>query len=265
VLRTRLVTALVALPLLAAAILHPYHPVFAGLVVAACATAAYEFFVMALPGRRGARAVGLCLVMLVAAGVAARRPDFWGPALAGAVIIGMIFCLFDADEMTPAVTRAAFLVLGVVYAGFLLSHFVPLKRLPGGPQWVIFTVVVVMASDSGGYFIGRVLGRHRLVPRISPNKTVEGAAGSLVVALLVASLARVTFFPVLTWREIGGLGVTFSVLGQLGDLTESMFKRAFGAKDSGWIIPGHGGMLDRVDSLVFPAVVAYYYAALAHG
>jgi phosphatidate cytidylyltransferase len=130
---------------------------------------------------------------------------------------------------------------------------------------VIFTVVVVMASDTGGYFIGRVLGRHRLVPRISPNKTVEGAAGSLLVALLVASLARVTFFPALTWREVTGLGVTFSVLGQLGDLTESMFKRAFGAKDSGWIIPGHGGMLDRVDSLVFPAVVAYYYAALAYG
>ncbi len=264
-LRTRLATALVALPLLVAAILHPYHPVFAGLVVAACATAAYEFFQMALPGRRGARAVGLCLVILVAAGVAAQRSDLWGLAMASAVIIGMLFCLFDADEMAPAVTRAAFLVMGVVYAGFLLSHFVPLKRLPDGPRWVIFTVVVAMASDTGGYFTGRFLGQRQLVPRISPKKTVEGAVGALLVALLIASLARVVFFPALTWREVAGLGVAFSVLGQLGDLTESMFKRAFGAKDSGWIIPGHGGMLDRVDSLVFPAVVAYYYAALAYG
>jgi phosphatidate cytidylyltransferase len=261
VLRTRLATALVALPLLAAALLHP--AVFAGVVVAAAATAAYEFFQMALPVHGTARRVGVALAMLVAMGVAAQRSEFWGPALAGAVVVGLLFCLFDAEGMAPAVGRAGFLVLGVVYAGFLLPHFVPLRTLPEtGIRWALFVIVVGMASDTGAYFTGRLVGRRPLVPRVSPKKTVEGALGGLGASLAFAVLARQVFFGQLGWIEVAGLGIVISVLGQLGDLTESMFKRAFGAKDSGWIIPGHGGILDRVDSLVFPAVFTYYYAVL---
>ncbi len=264
-LRTRLVTALVALPLLVLIILHEYHPVFAGLVVAASATAAYEFFSMALPGRGAARTVGLVLAVLVASGVVAQRSELWAPAIACTVILGVLFCLLDSDEMGPAVARAAVLVLGVLYAGFLLAHFVPLRRLPDGARWVIFTICVAMASDTGGYFTGQYFGRHPLVPRVSPKKTVEGAIGGLGAALVMAGLARMTFFSTLTWIQVGVLGIVLSTLAQLGDLTESMFKRAFGSKDSGWLIPGHGGVLDRVDSLVFPAVFAYYYVLLVHG
>jgi phosphatidate cytidylyltransferase len=206
------------------------------------------------------------LTIVVAAGMSARRPELWGSAIACAVIAGLLLTLFDTEGMAPAVTRAAFLVLGVLYAGFLLGHFVPLKRLlPDGPRWVFFTIVVAMASDTGGYFTGRFLGRRPLVPRVSPKKTVEGAIGALAVAVLAAVIMRLTFFGRLGGLEACVLGASISVLGQLGDLSESVFKRAFGAKDSGWIIPGHGGVLDRVDSLVFPAVFAYYYAALAYG
>jgi len=265
VLRTRVVTALVALPLLAAAIIHDYHPIFAGVVVGASAAAAYEFFQMALPGHGGARRVGVTLAILVAAGMAAKRPEFWGPAIACTVVIGLLFTLFDAEGMAPAVTRAGFLVLWVLYAGFLLTHLVLLKREPDGPSWVFFTIVAAMASDTGGYFTGRFFGRTPLVPHVSPKKTVEGAVGGLAIAVLVAAVFRSFFFRRLGVLEACLLGGAISVLGQLGDLTESMFKRAFGAKDSGWIIPGHGGILDRVDSLVFPAVFAYYYALLAYG
>lgn len=264
-LRTRLVTALVALPLLAAAIVHSYHPVFAGLVVGVSAAAAYEFFQMALPAHGGARRVGVALAILVAAGMAAKRPEFWGPAIACTVVIGLLFTLFDAEGMAPAVTRAGFLVLGVLYAGFLLTHLVLLKREPAGPAWVFFTIVAAMASDTGGYFTGRYLGRTPLVPHVSPKKTVEGAVGALVVAILFAGMFRVFFFRRIGVLEACLLGGAVSVLAQLGDLAESMFKRAFGAKDSGWIIPGHGGILDRVDSLVFPAVFVYYYTLLAYG
>lgn len=263
-LRTRLATALVALPLLAIAIIHPYHPIFAGVVVAASAAAAYEFFQMALPAHRTARVVGVALAILVAAGLAMRRPDCWGLAIACAVVGGLLFCLFDAEGMAPAVTRAGFLVLGVLYAGFLLGHFVLLKRIENGPLWVLFTIIVAMASDTGGYFAGRFFGRRPLVPRVSPKKTVEGALGAFGCALLAAAVARITFFPQLRWFDAWFLGAFISVLGQLGDLTESMFKRAFGAKDSGWIVPGHGGILDRVDSLVFPAAFTYYYAVLVY-
>jgi len=265
VLRTRVVTALVALPLLAVAIIHEYHPVFAGVVVGASAAAAYEFFQMALPAHGGARRVGVALAILVAVGMAAQRSEFWGPAIACTVVIGLLFTLFDAEGMAPAVTRAGFLVLGVLYAGFLLAHLVLLKRESSGPSWVFFTIVCAMASDTGGYFTGRFFGRTPLVPHVSPKKTVEGAVGALGSAVLGAAVFRFFFFRRLGMVEACLLGGAVSVLAQLGDLTESMFKRAFGAKDSGWIIPGHGGILDRVDSLVFPAVFVYYYTLLAYG
>jgi phosphatidate cytidylyltransferase len=264
VLRTRILTALVALPLLFLVIVHPYRPVFAGVVVGACAAAAYEFFTMAFPTRWLHRLAGVVLSILVAAGVAAQRPELWGLGIASGVAAGLLFCLIDADDMVAAVARAGHLALGIVYSGFLLAHLVLLRGLEDGQWWVLMTILVGMGSDTGGYFTGRYLGRHPLAPRVSPKKTVEGAAGGLVGGLIAVALIRSVFFQGPTWVEVIFLGLAMSTLSQLGDLTESMFKRAFGAKDSGWIIPGHGGILDRVDSLVFPAIFSYYYAVLVY-
>jgi phosphatidate cytidylyltransferase len=255
----------VALPLLVAIVVHAPFPVFGGLVIGASATAAYEFFAMAFPAHRVQRIVSVTLAVVVAAGVGAQRPELWGLAIAGAVAGGLVFCLVAADSMASAVTRAGYLVLGVLYTGFLLPHFIPLQRLPNGPWWVVFTIFVAMSSDTGGYFAGRFFGRTPLAPRVSPKKTREGAAGSGVAAVTAATLAHLTFFPGGSWLATCCLGLVISLLSQLGDLTESMFKRAFGAKDSGWIIPGHGGILDRIDSLVFPGVFSYYIAALVYG
>ena len=263
--RTRLLTALVALPLLLFVIIYPFPPVFAGVVVAACAVAAYEFFQMAFPARWAQRLAGVSLSILVAAGVAAGRPELWGLGIACGVAAGLLFCLFDADDMAGAVARAGHLSLGVVYSGFLLAHFVLLRGLGDGPWWVVFTVFVAMGSDTGGYFTGRSFGTRPLAARVSPKKTIEGAAGALAGGMIAAAVARFTFFFKPGWLEVCFLGVAISTLSQVGDLTESMFKRAFGAKDSGWIIPGHGGILDRVDSLVFPAIFSYYYAVLVYG
>jgi phosphatidate cytidylyltransferase len=106
------------------------------------------------------------------------------------------------------------------------------------------------------------MGRHKLAPAISPSKTVEGAAGAVLGAMLIAWLASLWFFDRRSGAEALVLAVAISVLAQFGDLCESALKRAFGAKDSGWIIPGHGGILDRLDSLLFPFVFAYYYAVV---
>jgi phosphatidate cytidylyltransferase len=176
-----------------------------------------------------------------------------------------VLCLADPAQLAAGVTRAGHLLLGVLYAGFLIPHCVLLHRVSDGRWWVVFTIVVVMASDTGGYFVGGALGRHRLAEAISPKKTVEGAAGSLAAALLAAAVAHLTFFPRADWAEALLLGAALGILGQLGDLVESVLKRAFGTKDSGWIIPGHGGILDRLDSLVFPVVFSYYYAVVLHG
>src|SRR5437867_3201313 len=109
---------------------------------------------------------------------------------------------------------------------------------------------------------GRAFGRHPLAPAISPSKTVEGALGALAGAMVIAAVCRLVFFAGLGSIEALVLGAVISVLAQFGDLCESALKRAFGAKDSGWIIPGHGGILDRLDSLLFPVVFTYYYAVL---
>src|SRR6185369_3485933 len=115
------------------------------------------------------------------------------------------------------------------------------------------------AGDSGGYFVGHALGRHKLIPRVSPGKTVEGALGIVLCSLVAAAAAKLILLPQRGWSEMLTLAVVMAIIGQLGDLSESVMKRTFGAKESGSIFPGHGGVLDRIDSLLFPVVLLYYY------
>src|SRR5262249_52355640 len=152
---------------------------------------------------------------------------------------------------TLAVGRVGTLLLGVLYVGFFIPHVALLREQPDGWRWVLFTVYTAMGSDSGGYFAGRAWGRHKLLPAVSPSKTVEGAIGGLVGGVVIALVCRAVFFPLGHWETVG-VALAIAILAALGDLCESALKRAFGAKDSGWIIPGHGGILDRLDSLLFP-------------
>jgi phosphatidate cytidylyltransferase len=215
---------------------------------------------MALPEHTAERAVGVLWGLVIAGGVASRRPELWGAGLALAVIGGLAFPLVHTDDLRGATDRLGLSLLGVLYVGFFTPHFVLLRAQDW--RWVLFTVYVAMGSDSGGYFAGRAFGRHKLAPAISPSKTVEGALGALGGAMVIATICRLAFFEYLGGGEAIVLGLAISVLAQFGDLCESALKRAFGAKDSGWIIPGHGGILDRLDSLLFPVVFTYYYAVL---
>ena len=162
-----------------------------------------------------------------------------------------------------------FLVLGPVYVGFLLGHGLALRDLSGdgdnlGRSWLLFTLLVVFACDTGAYAIGRLLGRHRMAPKVSPNKTWEGAAGGFIASIGVALLVGVVFDLGLPLWQQAMVGAVASVAAQLGDLAESSLKRAANVKDSGSIMPGHGGILDRLDSILF-ALPAVYYLLLAAG
>src|SRR5213594_4489275 len=213
---------------------------FAGFILAVTAVGLFEYFAMALPEHPVERVTGIVWGLVVGAGIVSRRPEFWGAGLGLTVIGGLVFPLVRTADLAGAVHRLGLTVLGVLYVGFVTPHIVLLRH--GGPdgwRWVLFTVFVAMGSDSGGYFTGRAYGRRKLLPAVSPSKTVEGAVGAVAGAI--------------------------SLLAQLGDLCESALKRAFGAKDSGWIIPGHGGILDRLDSLLFPMVFVYYYTAFPRG
>jgi len=183
------------------------------------------------------------------------------------LILTLVATLATARDMGQSVNSAGQVLLGALYGGALLPHLIWIRGLPGGdgPSWVFFVFAVVMAGDVGGYFGGKMLGTRKLWPSVSPNKTVEGSlvsfGSSLVAGILVNSLIlhRLGLFETLF---VAGV---MSVLAQLGDLLESMIKRAYRTKDSGWILPGHGGVLDRTDSLVLPIVFVYYYAILVTG
>jgi phosphatidate cytidylyltransferase len=236
---------------------------FTGFILAVAAIGLHEYGGMAFPEDRAARAALLLFGLVVAASVVGGMVPWTGAALSAAVIGGLVFALARNRDLALAIGRLGLLLLGVLYVGFFIPHVALLRQQPDGWRWVLFTVYTAMGSDSGAYFAGRAYGRHKLLPAVSPSKTVEGALGGLVGAVLIGALCRLIFFRQLPADETLGVAVAISILAQLGDLCESALKRAFGAKDSGWIIPGHGGILDRLDSLLFPFVFSYYYYAVA--
>lgn len=260
-LRTRLATAAVAIPLLLWLILGSAPWVFAGVIVGFTAIGLGEFAEMALPEHRAARMLAIVAGLAFAAAVVSGRPAALGAVLFATFAIGLFLTIFDPD-LQGAVTRFANAMVAALYVGFLLPHVVSLRLLPGGERWVFFAIACAMGSDTGAYFAGRFTGRTKLMPRVSPNKTVEGAIGGLLGSVVLATFAWLVLPPHgERLEELLFLALAMSVLAQSGDLIESALKRAYGAKDSGWIIPGHGGVLDRIDSLVLPFVFAYYVNA----
>ncbi len=190
--------------------------------------------------------------------------------LTSAVILPLIYLLWRSRR--EAFTSWVWTIAGILYLGWLLSHFVALRGLDAGDagrNWVFFALFTTFASDTTAFFIGRVLGRHHLAPHISPGKTWEGAIAGVCGAIIVSLffiLPKLFTLPnplylqdFACWQAIL-LGVSVSIFGQLGDLIESLLKRNMGVKDSSQLIPGHGGFLDRIDSVVFAGVVVYYYA-----
>ena len=164
------------------------------------------------------------------------------------------------ETMLPATAAT---VLGVLYVVFLGGHLVGIRM--GFPErlsthLLSFFFLVLMGADTGAYYVGRAFGKHKLAPKISPGKTWEGVIGGVVAALLFATLSHFWFFTELPLKWSLVLATVMAVLGILGDLTESALKRGAGAKDAANLLPGHGGILDRLDSLLFNAPVIYYFA-----
>jgi len=156
-----------------------------------------------------------------------------------------------------SLSEASFNLLAVLYSVVLLSHLYLLRQLPNGLEWTFLTIFMVWATDTGAYLIGRQFGSHLLAPQVSPKKTVEGSLGGLLFSIVVAFVF---------WRMVGGaswityifMAVIIGISAQIGDLFESALKRSAGVKDSGKLIPGHGGILDRFDSLIFALPLVYY-------
>jgi CDP-diglyceride synthetase len=162
-------------------------------------------------------------------------------------------------KIHQALSDWAFTVIGPIYLGIPLMHLLLLRQIPNGSDWVMLALAGTFATDTGAFAVGKIFGRRRLAPRISPAKTWEGAIGGFVLATIITPLVTLALSISIPIVQAALLGALIGLVAQLGDLAMSMFKRAAAVKESGNIIPGHGGVLDRLDSLVFSVVLVYYF------
>ncbi len=252
---------MVALPLLILFVHFASPSLFLLLVCAVAAVGLSEFYAMALPeSRRPERLLAVVAGTAFVPLLGLPQALYLQGALTLAILLFAVVFLLRFHELATVAQQLALLLFGFLYVSLLLGHLSLLRGLPHGREWVFLVLLLVMASDTAAYFTGVSIGRRKLYPAISPNKSVEGAIGGLAGCLTGAFVGKFWFFPALALSDCLFLGLGIGVLAQLGDLFESMLKRSFGVKDSGTIIPGHGGILDRLDSLLFAFAPAYYYA-----
>lgn len=258
----RILTAAVLIPLLAGAVLSgrawPF-PLFVGGAVLLCAA---EFSGMFFPSSPE-KGVLVAAALLVYASGAFLPVSLSLPAVLACAGLAAFFFI-GGDRKSAEKARAAGLAaFGALYIGGFLSTYVWTIRLPGGRHWVLLGIVAVAAGDTGAYFTGKAFGRRPLSPRVSPNKTVEGAAGGLAASLLAGAGYAAAFLPAVPWGYAALVSALVGAAGQAGDLFESLLKRAAGVKDSGTILPGHGGMFDRADAAIAAGPVLYLAAVLS--
>ena len=190
--------------------------------------------------------------------------DFAIPVLLTSAIVLSLVWLVLRPQKEGAFIGWVWTIAGILYVGWLLSYLVALRQIEpdnAGRNWVFFALFTTFGSDTLAFFIGRALGRHRLAPSISPNKSWEGAIGGVIGAIIVSLLftLQTPLSLPLSYGQAVILGLLVSVFGQFGDLAESLLKRNLDVKESGKMIPGHGGFLDRMDSVVFAGIVVYLY------
>jgi len=270
----RVLTAIIILPFLIASILISWlQPLFVLLIAAALLIGLLEF--RKLARKRGMKPVDEAM-FLGAAGlfVVFYLNDASQEVLTLQLIVAILILMtavtlaataFRGAPFDAMISSAGATILGVLYVVLLGAHLVALRS--SFPQQLAahllsFFFLVIMGADVGAYYVGRTFGKHKLAPTISPGKTWEGVAGGLLAGLLLAGVAHFWFFRNLPLKWALPLGALMTLVGLAGDLTESALKRSVGAKDAANLLPGHGGMLDRLDSLLFNAPLIYYFARI---
>lgn len=263
----RLYAALIFIPVLYVIVRYLPPAALFGLVLVVMLLALTEFYRMYFAGRGavGTIALGLGLAGLLLVSLQ------WPGTLTEQMVVLLAVCLalisrlYFTVELSRSLVDAAVLVFGMLYVAFPLGHLLLTRTLPDGIFLIFFVLLVTWAGDTGAYYAGVSMGHRKLAPLVSPNKTVEGLIGGLCLALLATFAARFWFVPSLTITDCLATGLLLTIAGVSGDLCESALKRSAGVKDSGHVIPGHGGMLDRIDSLLFTAPTFYYYMTLVKG
>lgn len=260
----RVLTAIVFLPILFSALWLGAPIWFAAMAGLAILLGLYEYYALT---KSGGQIQGMIAAVAILAAFYFHRHELALAVLAALVIIELLVQLFSnarSEDFSHVLGDAAIRVFGVLYVAMLGGYIVALTvidssipKLPAKLLTLFF--MIVFAGDTGAYYTGRTFGRRKLAPRVSPGKTIEGLIGGLAGNVIAALIAHYWFFPKLK-IELGiPLAIVMGLLGATGDLCESMLKRGAKAKDAGKLIPGHGGLLDRLDSMLFNAPLLYYF------
>jgi phosphatidate cytidylyltransferase len=271
---SRIITAVIALPILIASILIPgLEPLFIALAAAAMLFGLHEFYVLArkkdlkpdvAAGFLGSAALFTIFCFATPSPLQDRLDVQTIFLVLLALTIGtLVAATLRGAPFDKTIASSGATILGVLYVVLLGGHLVALRtgfEEKLSAHLLSFFFLILMGADTGAYYVGRAIGKHKLAPAISPGKTWEGVAGGVVAALALAAVAHFWFFKELPLKWALPLAAMMVVLGILGDLTESALKRGAGAKDTAKLLPGHGGALDRLDSLLFNAPLIYYFA-----
>ena len=264
----RLLSAVVLLPVFVLIVVKAPAFLFNLLVVAFCARALWELLRMLEQGGHPVqRRLGLVVGVALTASFGASRmlEPLLLPALVLTLGAGAILAAPIWQAGAPSVQSAAGTLLAVIYVGWLLGYGILLHHTsPRGDELILFLVGVTWVGETAAYVVGSTLGRHRLAPVVSPRKTVEGSVAQVVASLATGAALGAWLLPGCRLASVVAAGGLLGVVGQVGDLTESVIKRSVGVKDAAALIPGHGGVLDRIDSLLFN-LPAFYYVSLWAG
>jgi len=265
----RLLTAAVAVPVILY-LLYGCRPVaFYWLVFPAALVGSFELFGMTHPGDRVSQGIGVALSAAASLLVyfCGDDPRVLITLLVAIPLLGPLVTLFRVGDVSTAALRACAMGFGPLFVALPMTMLGMLRRNMGddGPGYVLVTLMFAWLADTGGYFFGRYFGKHKLYEIVSPKKTVEGAIGGLLGSVVGALLASLWFLPSLPLAHAIPLAIVASAFGQAGDFGESLLKRSTGVKDSGAIVPGHGGVLDRIDALLLTSTTVYLYTVWVHG
>jgi len=260
----RWITAVIAVPILFISIYKGSETLFAALIGIVIFLASWEYEkIISLPHRTRHRWEFLLFGLMIAL-LAYFRDLQYLYVCTGLFSIAMILCdLFRIRKsgQTPHIELLSKYILGLLYIPVLMSYFILIRGFEAGATWIIFILVLAFSGDIAAFYTGKTFGRTKLLPAVSPNKTVEGVIGLVIGSMVASVIFRQIFFPELPVVHILFISFWGSMIGQLGDLFESELKRGAGVKDSGGLLPGHGGILDRIDCLLFIGPVVYYYVA----
>lgn len=262
----RWLTALVVLPFLLLILFKGGHTGFVLLILVISALGQWEFLGLFQPETHGAqrfKAIVLGTMVLVSFCTAQRAPTLCNPSAPLFIVVLVLFTLLLFYLLSyghvPDMGRDLMVnTLGLMYVPLLMGHFIWLRYLPQGDLWVLWLLAVMFAGDTAAFYTGQMIGGKKLYPEVSPGKTWTGAVGGVAASLLVGVPLGLKLLPKMGPLGLAWLSVVLAVVGLLGDLFESMIKRQAHAKDAGQLLPGHGGMLDRLDSLLFAAPAVVY-------